>query len=52
MATAFGRAVFMSIVDLQAAINPLIAETNDKPKPFVWTKSADAIFTAVQRGGK
>jgi hypothetical protein len=27
----------------QAAINRFIAETNDKPKPFVWTKSADAI---------
>jgi hypothetical protein len=26
------------------------AETNDKPKPFVWTKSADAILAAVNRG--
>ena len=34
----------------QAAINRFIAETNDKPKPFVWTKSADAILAAVQRG--
>ena len=44
------RGVFKSIVDLQAAINRFIAETNDKPKPFVWTKSADAILAAVQRG--
>jgi transposase len=44
------RGVFTSIVDLQAAINRFIAETNDKPKPFVWTKSADAILAAVQRG--
>ena len=44
------RGVFTSIVDLQAAINRFLAETNDKPKPFVWTKSADAILAAVQRG--
>ena len=44
------RGVFTSIVDLQAAINRFIAETNDKPKPFRWTKSADAILAAVQRG--
>jgi len=42
--------VFTSVVELQAAINRFIAETNDKPKPFVWTKSADAILAAVQRG--
>src|SRR5436309_4946917 len=44
------RGVFTSIVELQAAINRFITETNDKPKPFVWTKSADAILAAVQRG--
>src|ERR1700694_1648963 len=44
------RGVFTSIVELQAAINRFIAETNDNPKPFVWTKSADAILAAVQRG--
>ncbi len=44
------RGIFTSIVDLQTAINRLIAATNDKPKPFVWTKSADAILAAVQRG--
>ena len=38
------RGVFTSIVELQAAINRFIAETNDKPKPFVWTKSTDAIL--------
>jgi hypothetical protein len=32
------------------AISRFIAETNDKPKPFVWTKSADAILAAVNRG--
>jgi transposase len=44
------RGVFTSIVDLQAAINRFIAETNHKPKPFVWTKPADAILAAAQRG--
>jgi hypothetical protein len=39
-----------SIVELQTAINRFIDEANDKPKPFVWTKSADAILAAVQRG--
>ena len=44
------RGVCCSIVELQAVINRFIAETNDKPKPFVWTKSADAILAAVKRG--
>jgi transposase len=43
------RGVFTSIVELQAAINR-ITETNDKPKPFVWNKSADTILAAVNRG--
>src|SRR5271168_742691 len=44
------RGVFTSIVELQTAINRFIADANGKPKPFVWTKSADAILAAVQRG--
>jgi len=44
------RGVFTSIVELQAAINRFIADANAKPKPFVWTKSADAILAAVSRG--
>ena len=44
------RGVFTSIVELQTAINHFIAEANDTPKPFVWTKSADAILAAVTRG--
>ena len=36
--------------NLQAAINRFIADANGKPKPFVWTKSADAILAAVHRG--
>ena len=33
------RGSFHSIVDLQAAINRYIAEHNDDPKPFIWTKT-------------
>ena len=35
------RGVFRSLVDLQAAINRFLAETNDNPKPFVWTADPD-----------
>ena len=44
------RGVFHSIVDLQAAINRFIEETNENPKPFVWTKDPDKIIAAVRRG--
>ena len=43
------RGVFRSIVDLQAAINRYIAEHNDDPKPFVWTKTAEAILAKTAR---
>ena len=44
------RGVFCSIVDLQAAINRFLKETNDDPKPFVWTADPDKIIAAVRRG--
>ena len=44
------RGVFHSLVDLQAAINRFLAETNDNPKPFVWTADPDRIIAAVKRG--
>ena len=44
------RLVFKSIVDLQAAINRFLAETNDDPKPFTWTADSDQIIAAVRRG--
>ena len=37
------RGVFRSIVELQEAINRYVAEHNDDPAPFVWTKTADQI---------
>jgi transposase len=44
------RGVFRSIVDLQAAINRFLAETNNQPKPFIWTADPDKIIAAVDRG--
>ena len=44
------RGVFHSLVDLQAAINRFVAETNKKPKPFSWTADPDNIIAAVKRG--
>ncbi len=41
------RGSFHSIVDLQAAINRYIAEHNDDPKPFIWSKPAGDILTKV-----
>ena len=43
------RGVFRSIADLQAAINAYLAEHNANPKPFVWTKSAEAILAKLDR---
>jgi transposase len=44
------RGVFHSIVDLQAAINRFVDETNQTPKPFTWTANPDKIIAAVRRG--
>jgi len=44
------RGVFHSLVDLQGAIKRFLAETNDDPKPFVWTADPDKIIAAVRRG--
>jgi hypothetical protein len=43
------RGDFASLVDLQAAINRYIAEHNDDPRPFVWTKPAKAIIDKFNR---
>jgi hypothetical protein len=46
------RGVFGSLVELQAAINRFLAETNADPKPFVWTASPDHIIEKVRRGNQ
>jgi transposase len=43
------RGVFR-FADLQAAINRFIDETNDDPKPFVYTADPNRIIVAVKRG--
>lgn len=44
------RGVFHSLVALQAAINRFLAEANENPRPFHWTKDPDKIIAAVRRG--
>lgn len=44
------RGIFRSVVDLQAAINHFVEETNQMPKPFTWTADPDKIIAAVRRG--
>jgi len=43
------RGSFRSTRALEQAIRRYIASTNENPKPFVWTKSADDILASVQR---
>ena len=43
------RGVFRSTADLQAAINTYLAEHNASPKPFLWTKSAEALLAKLDR---
>jgi hypothetical protein len=44
------RGVFRSVDDLKAAIERFVAETNDDPKPFVWTAKPTRVLAAVKRG--
>jgi transposase len=46
------RGVFGSLVELQAAINRFLAETNGDPKPFVWTAKPEHILEKVRRGNQ
>jgi hypothetical protein len=48
--TLISRIASGSVVDLQAAINRFVAETNHDPKPFTWTADPDKIIAAVRRG--
>jgi hypothetical protein len=38
------------VVDLQVTINLFLAETNQAPKPFIWTADPDKIIATVKRG--
>jgi hypothetical protein len=41
------RGVHRSTRELEAAIKRYLALTNDAPKPFVWTKTADELLESV-----
>jgi len=43
------RGVHRSTRELEAAIRRYIEVTNARPKPFVWTKTADETFASVAR---
>ena len=43
------RGSFRSTKELENAIRAFLADHNAAPKPFVWTKSADAILNSVAR---
>jgi transposase len=43
------RGAFTSVANLQDAIRSYIRDHNRSPKPFVWTKPADAIFAKLNR---
>lgn len=43
------RGVLRSLVDLQAAINRFLAQTNDRAQALVWTADPDQIIAAIRR---
>ncbi len=43
------RGVHRSTAALETTIENYIAVTNEQPKPFIWTKSADEILASVAR---
>ena len=43
------RGIFGSVPDLIASVEKYIAATNNEPKPYVWTATAESILAKVQR---
>ena len=43
------RDSFLSVVDLEAAIQDFLAAWNENPKPFVWTATVDSILAKLAR---
>ena len=43
------RGVFVSVEDLQKAIEEFLAVWNDAPKPFVWTATVESIVEKLSR---
>ena len=42
--------MFDSLLDLQPAIKRFLTQTNQDPKPFIWTADPNRIIAAVRRG--
>jgi len=47
---AIRRGIFRSVPELIAAIEAYLQASNDNPRPFVWTASAEQILDKVRRG--
>ena len=43
------RGVYKNVQTLEADIRNWIAQWNDEPKPFVWTKTAEQILTSLAK---
>jgi len=43
------RGVFVSVEDLQKAIEEFLAAWNNDPKSFVWTATVDSILEKLNR---
>ena len=43
------RGSHTSVIQLKRAIQEFIDATNEHPKPFVWTKTADDILNSIAR---
>jgi transposase len=43
------RGIFGSVPDLIASIETYLAATNNDPKPYIWTATAESILAKVQR---
>jgi transposase len=43
------RGAFRSVPELEEAIKDYLRSHNEKPRPFVWTKSADLILNKVRK---
>ena len=46
------RGVFRNVIELVEAIDAYVAGHNEKPKPFIWTASANDILEKVKRARK
>jgi transposase len=47
---AIRRGVFHNVAELTTAIEDYLKATNDNPKPFIWTATAEQILAKVARG--